>query len=75
MVAKLRARVMYGLKDRDKSQVRQVDAKPNGTNDESTMKSRYFAALGAQGGKARLTKITKKRRREIARIAARARWG
>lgn len=32
-------------------------------------------ALGRLGGKARLKKISPARRKEIARLAARARWG
>ena len=31
-------------------------------------------ALGAKGGKARAEKLTKKRRSEIARVAAKKRW-
>lgn len=31
-------------------------------------------ALGRRGGKARLTKLTAEKRREVARKAARARW-
>ena len=34
-----------------------------------------FKAWGATGGKARATRLSAERRREIAREAARARWG
>jgi hypothetical protein len=34
----------------------------------------YFAKAGAQGGRIRAKKLTAKRRKQIARKAARARW-
>jgi hypothetical protein len=41
--------------------------------------SRYLSDIGREGGKAKvrkgLAKLTKKRRREIARQGAAARWG
>jgi hypothetical protein len=74
VIARLRERVMYGLQERDKSAVRQKDTKPDRMNGGNTAISRYFAALGAMGGKARLTKISKKRRKQIARDAINARW-
>jgi hypothetical protein len=36
--------------------------------------SEYFAAMGRKSAKMRMKKISAKRRREIARNAAKARW-
>lgn len=47
----------------------QIDESPEGTASESPA-----AALGRLGGKARAAKLSKKRRAEIAKKAARARW-
>jgi hypothetical protein len=38
------------------------------------MLSKYFSALGRKSVKARLKKLTKKERQEIARHAAKVRW-
>ena len=37
--------------------------------------SEYMAAMGRKGGKARLTKLTPAKRREVAAAGAAARWG
>ncbi len=43
--------------------------------DEKLVKNAAAVELGRMGGKARAKKLTKEQRREIARKAARTRWG
>jgi hypothetical protein len=71
---------------RAEAQVRWRDAEPTlsipseagaerlGTTDEPDLKSRFFAALGALGGKRYAENTTPEQRAKAARRAARARW-
>ena len=57
------------------------EAEPQQVEPELTPEERHAAAVtlgrlgGKKGGKARAEKLSKKRRQEIARLAAQARWG
>jgi hypothetical protein len=52
----------------------EADAERLGTTDEPDLKTRFFAALGALGGKRYAENTTPEQRAKAARRAARARW-